>query len=200
MRGFSRSQSCRRVPPARSAAATATSTSMSCSASARWSSKRHGAAFSRPTTARPPARPSGLQETSNRCKLGQCCSAWHSSAQPRGPIELARSEMLSNRSAFGPRNPPASPSAPASVSRLFERSKRTKNGRGPSNTFLNTPISASPSREAKVLGWLPGASMKNVPDPASQDSNNDCITRWLTLQPADSAALLYILANPPSAK
>mmetsp|Transcript_2443 Transcript_2443/g.6568 ORF Transcript_2443/g.6568 Transcript_2443/m.6568 type:complete len:264 (+) Transcript_2443:428-1219(+) len=176
MRGFSRSQSRSRAP-ASSAAATATSTSTSSSASATSSSSRPVAARRSSTTARPPARPSGFCERSRRRSAGQRGSTRQSAWQPGGPMEFARSERLSSRSARGPSSPSASTAAPASVTRLQRRSRRVSSGKQPPRTFAKTLMSASPSRELNVSAWDPGASRKRLPELDSEDSRSERITR-----------------------
>mmetsp|Transcript_52816 Transcript_52816/g.150582 ORF Transcript_52816/g.150582 Transcript_52816/m.150582 type:complete len:305 (-) Transcript_52816:241-1155(-) len=174
----------------------ATRALMSISASATLSSKRLGLDVISSTTAKPPARPRGFRERSSRLSTMQCLRAWHKTLQPCGPIEFAWSARLSKREALGHSSSWASRSAPTSVMRLFERSSRTKNRcAGMLNTCAKTAMSASPSREVKVVGWQPGASMENVSGPASSDSRIERTTRWFALQSAASAARRYTEAR-----
>mmetsp|Transcript_65125 Transcript_65125/g.146904 ORF Transcript_65125/g.146904 Transcript_65125/m.146904 type:complete len:204 (+) Transcript_65125:679-1290(+) len=187
MRGFSRLQTRSLGPPVSRAADTATSTSMSSSASARESSRRLWLDRSSSTAARPPARPRGFLDRSSLASAGQCRAAWHTAAQPRGPISFACSERKSRLVALGPSSPAASRSAPTSVRLFLERSRCARNGSGSAKTSEKMSMSWSPRREVKVVSWQPGAWTQKVEWPASADSSSERMTRWFTWRPAASA-------------
>mmetsp|Transcript_3838 Transcript_3838/g.11527 ORF Transcript_3838/g.11527 Transcript_3838/m.11527 type:complete len:348 (-) Transcript_3838:189-1232(-) len=176
MRGFSMLQTCSCMSVPSSASATPITASMSASQSCSRSCKRFGELRRKLTTHMPPSRPRGLNAKSSSRSSGHALRASHTAAHPFGPIEFDLNDNDVSRVALLS-NVLASVCAPASVSKLHDKSRRDKQLATACKAAPSTGMSSSSSRELKASLCEPGASMSKVSFPASTDACSDIVTR-----------------------